>query len=93
MFLALASSQTAHAVDSTDTSPYDVNPACMNTTTDSSAGNCIIQTEGTPRHKYPPPPPAAAGQNTGGAMGSAGMTGMTPGASSTVKTMPRNAGK
>lgn len=93
MLLALASSQTAQAVDSADASPYDANPACMSTTTDSSTGNCIIQTEGTPRHLYPPRGPSAPGRNAGGAMGSGATTGMAPAAPSTVKTAPHGAGK
>ncbi len=44
------------AVQAADTgkSPYDSNPACMDRNVDSSKGDCVIQDDGTPRHKYPP---------------------------------------
>ena len=64
MLVALALSPTAHAVDPGDMSPYDKNPACLDTRTDSSTGDCIIQTDGTPRHRYPPPGPSAMQGNT-----------------------------
>ena len=58
--VALALGAQAHAADTGGASPYDSNPACMDRTTDASTGNCVEQTEGRPRHKYPPPGPAAA---------------------------------
>jgi len=66
LFLAigLALGAQAHAADTGGASPYDSNPACMDRTTDASTGNCVEQTEGRPRHKYPPPGPAAAQQGT-----------------------------
>jgi hypothetical protein len=64
---ALALSLTVHAADSRDASPYDANPACMDTNTDSSTGNCVVQSQGTPRHVYPPPGPSSQPGNTGGA--------------------------
>ncbi len=68
---ALTLSATAIAADATDRkAPYDSNPACMDRTTDSSTGNCVVKDEGTPRHAYPPrqaltsgaptPPPTSA---------------------------------
>jgi hypothetical protein len=81
---ALALSQTVHAADAADVSPYDANPACMDPNTNSSTGNCVIQSKGTPRKIYPPPGPSSMPGNTIGAGGSAG-TGQpaaTPGSSS-----------
>jgi hypothetical protein len=60
---ALALSHAALAADSADVSPYDSNPACMDRN-NSSAGNCVIQSEGTPRHTYRPPGPSSMPGNT-----------------------------
>lgn len=51
---ALALSQPVLAIDAKDISPADKDPRCLERTTDSSAGDCIIKDEGTPRHRYPP---------------------------------------
>ena len=64
----------ACAADSGSASPYDTNPACLDTKTDSSTGNCIIQNEGTPRHRYPPPGPSSLPGNTLGTGTGAGTT-------------------
>ena len=63
---ALALSQTVQAADSADVSPYDANPACMDRN-NSSTGNCVVQSEGTPRQSYPPPGPSSQPGNTVGA--------------------------
>jgi len=79
LFLAvtLASAGHVYGADSS-TSPYDTNPACMDIHTDSSTGNCIIQNEGTPRHRYPPPGPSSMpGNNLG--KGSTTGSGSSPG--------------
>jgi hypothetical protein len=81
MLVALALSQTAHALDPGDVSPYDKNPACLDTKTDSSTGDCIIQDDGTPRHRYPPPGPSSMSGNTLGG-GSTTATGTTSAPSS-----------
>jgi hypothetical protein len=86
MLLVVASCQAAHAADPGDLSPYDANPSCMSRTTDSSTGNCVIQTEGSPRHRYPPPGPAAAVRNLGGSTGSSGMTSPAPTATGNART-------
>jgi len=88
MLLAVASIQAAHAADAGNVSPFDANPSCMETTTDSSTGNCVLQTEGSPRHKYPPPGPTGAARNLGGTAGASGTTGMAPSGSGSVGTAP-----
>jgi hypothetical protein len=90
ILLALALSQTAHAADSGDTSPYDTNPACMDTTVDASTGKCVIQTEGTPRQKYPPPGPSSMPGNTLGSGGTTGTgtTSATPNSPSLNRIVP-----
>lgn len=51
----LASSPAASAADTSDrSSPLDNNPACMDRSTDSSTGNCVVPGEGKPRHTFPP---------------------------------------
>ena len=71
LIAALTLSQSAFAVDAGDRSPADNNPKCMDRTTDSSTGDCIIKDEGTPRQKYPPKPqvkpvvPAGAKSSSG----------------------------
>ncbi len=81
---ALALSQAVFAADSRGVSPYDANPACMDTNTNSSTSNCVIQSEGTPRHVYRPPGPSSQPGNTVGAGGTAGsgQSTATPGSSS-----------
>lgn len=56
LIAALALSQSALAIDAGDRSPADRNPKCLDRTTDSSTGDCIIKDEGTSRHKYPSKP-------------------------------------
>ena len=56
LIAALALSQSAFAVDADDRSPAEKNPKCMDRTTDSSTGDCIIKDDGKPRHKYAPKP-------------------------------------
>ena len=52
--MALTLSAGALAADSTErTAPQDRKPACMDRKTDSSAGDCVVKDEGTPRHRYP----------------------------------------
>jgi hypothetical protein len=68
---ALALSQAVHAADSADVSPYDANPACMDRN-NSSTGNCVVQSQGTPRHVYRPPGPSSQPGNTLGAGGTVG---------------------
>ncbi len=68
---ALALSQAVHAADATDASPYDANPACMDRN-DSSTGNCVVQSKGTPRKIYPSPGPSSMPGNAVGAGGTAG---------------------
>lgn len=72
ILVVLALSPTAHALDPGDMSPFDKNPACMDINTDASTGNCIIQTDGPPRKKYPPPDPSSMPGNTLGAGGTTG---------------------
>jgi hypothetical protein len=80
---ALALSQAVHAANAADVSPYDANPACMDPNADSSTGNCVVQSKGTPRKLYPPPGPSSQSGNTIGAGGSAGSgPTATPGSSS-----------
>src|SRR5512143_2861298 len=81
---ALALSQAVLAADSNDTSPYDANPACMDPNADASTGNCVVQSEGTPRHVYPPPGPSSARGSTVGTsrMAGTGSIAAAPGASS-----------
>jgi hypothetical protein len=81
MLVALALSPTARALDPGDVSPYDKHPECLDTKADSSSGNCIIQDDGTPRHRYPPPGPSSMPGNTPGAGGTIG-TGTTSAPSS-----------
>ena len=72
--LGFTLSPVLHAADAADVSPYDKNPACMDKATDSSTGNCIVQDEGTPRHRYAPPGPAAP-RNSGAAAGNTAASG------------------
>jgi hypothetical protein len=81
MLGALALSPTAHAVDPGDLSPFDKNSACLDTKTDTSTGDCIIRTDGTPRQKYPPPGPSSMSGNTVGVGNTTG-TGTTSSPSS-----------
>jgi len=76
----LALSQAALAADSSTVSPYDANPACMDTKTDSSTGNCVVQSKGTPRHVYPPPGPSSV--RGAGGTASTGSPTAAPGSSS-----------
>jgi len=89
ILLALVPGAGAIAVDSSDVSPYDKNPACVDTTTDASTGKCVVQTEGTPRHKYPPPGPAAGGNTTG----TASTTSSTPASPIVRKSVTNSGGK
>lgn len=81
---ALVLCQTVQAADSGDISPYDANPACMDTNTNSSSGNCVVQSEGTPHHVYRPPGPSSVRGNTVGASRVAGTSSLAaaPGSSS-----------
>src|SRR5690349_4875359 len=72
--LGFALSPAVRAAHAADASPYDKNPACMETTTDSSTAKCVIQDEGKPRHRYAPPGPAAA-RNSGAGAGNTAATG------------------
>jgi hypothetical protein len=81
MLVALALSPTARALDPGDVSPYDKHPECLDTKADSSSGNCVIQNDGTSRHRYPPPGPSSMPGNTLGAGGTTG-TGTTTAPSS-----------
>ena len=83
--LGCAASPALYAADAADVSPYDKNPACMEKTTDASTGNCIVQDEGTPRHRYAPPGPSAV-RNTGA-------TGSTATGSSSSTTAPATGGR
>jgi hypothetical protein len=69
LVVALALSQSALAIDAGDRSPADKNPQCMDRTTDSSTGDCIIKDEGTPRQKYPPKPQTKPAKATGAKSG------------------------
>ena len=84
--LGVTLSPIAIGADARDRSPYDVNPACMERTTDSSTGACVTQVEGTPRQTYPPRAPRAAAANSAGAAG-------TPSGSSTAAAAPRDGGR
>ena len=51
----LVTSPAAMAADSTErSSPLDDNPQCMERTTDSSTGNCVVKDAGTTRRTHPP---------------------------------------
>src|SRR5665647_2055061 len=89
---ALALSQTVHAADSADVSPYDANPACMDTKTDSSTGNCVVQSEGTARHIYPPPGPSSV-RGAGGMTGTGSPTAAPGSSSSSPIERGRNSSK
>ena len=93
LFLAigLALGAQAQAADTGGASPYDSNPACMDRTTDASTGNCVEQTEGTPRHKYPPPGPAAA-QPATPAPASTSTTAPAPGSNASLRKAAPAAG-
>lgn len=65
LIAALALSQSALASDAGDRSPADKNPKCMDRTTDSSTGDCIIKGEGMPRQKYSPKPQIKPATPTG----------------------------
>ena len=69
LIAALTLSQSALAIDAGDRSPADRNPQCLDRSTDSSTGDCIIKDEGTPRHKYPPKPQAKPVTPTGAKSG------------------------
>ena len=87
--IALALGAQANAADNSGASPYDTNPACMDARTDASTGNCIIQDQGTPRHKYPPPGPAAAQQSGAAPTSNSAGTPAPAGSSATLrKTAP-----
>lgn len=43
-----------YAVAADGQSPYDKNPTCLDRNVDSTKSDCIIQDDGTPRHRYPP---------------------------------------
>ena len=63
LLATMAASAAAGAADTPDrASPVDANAACMDRTVDSSAGNCVVKDDGTPRRTYPPKsaPPVAA---------------------------------
>jgi hypothetical protein len=95
MLLALASGQAGYAAGAGDRSPYDSNPACMDTRTDSSTGNCVIQSEDTSRQRYPAPGPSSMpgnslgySRNTGASIGTA-----TTAAPSLMRAAPNSGGR
>lgn len=89
---ALALSQAVFAADSADVSPYDANPACMDTNTDSSSGNCVVQSKGTPRHIYAPPGPSSV-RGAGGMAGTGSSTAAPASSSSSPVERGRSSSK
>ena len=89
MASGLALNPAAHAADASDASPYDKNPACMDRT-DSPNGNCVVQDEGSPRHRYAPP--GQPGARPGAATGSSA-TGSTGTGATTTAPSPRDGGR
>ena len=66
MLLMLLASPLAYAADETKQpaeAPPDKNPACMDRTTNSATGDCIVRDNGKPRPHSPPKPitPTAPG--------------------------------
>lgn len=83
LLTALTFSGAAIAADTGErTSQVDKNSKCMDRTTDSSSGDCVVKDEGTPRHSYAPKKPAFTGTGT-----SPSATSPAP-AQSTVRNAP-----
>ncbi len=60
ILLMLMTWQVAYPADSAkqpSESPPDKNPDCMNRTTNSATGDCIVQDKGKPHHLHPPKQP------------------------------------